>query len=264
MATYGDDLAKTMWSDLCNLADVSAKVYDEEQLPKFKKSKPSSEEDQDQRVSHLCHRKHRTSLKKPVTRERTLPPWSSSVDFFRDYKIAVDSKSPLNPSGTDKSKKAKLEPSFSWIGKETPNSLLEMMANLNGEAYDPRLIFERGLTKTDVEPGQSRLSMPFNLLIRNDYLTPVELSILEADINNGKKTGVGAILVDQMSEKYGVMLKRWEQKNGWKYTLTCGWNDVVEANGFEEEDYISIWSFRWRGVLSFALVSAPSPDNGTE
>ncbi|VVA90135.1 unnamed protein product [Arabis nemorensis] len=103
--------------------------------------------------------------------------------------------------------------------------------------------------------------MPFNHLIRNDFLTPVESQIIEEDIKNDNKTGVGAILVDQMSKKYGVMLKRWEMKKetgrgSWNYSLTCGWNDVVKANGLKANDYVSVWSFRCRGVLCFALVPA--------
>ncbi|CAA7033240.1 unnamed protein product [Microthlaspi erraticum] len=103
-----------------------------------------------------------------------------------------------------------------------------------------KLIFQRKLFKTDVTPGESRLSMPFNELICKDFLTPSELR----------------------NVKYGVMLKRWEMKkdsgNGsWNYALTCGWNDVVTANGLKQNDNISIWCFRWGGLLCFALVTPP-------
>ncbi|CAG7891048.1 unnamed protein product, partial [Brassica rapa] len=40
----------------------------------------------------------------------------------------------------------------------------------------------------------------------------------------------------------------------WNYALVCGWNDVVKANGLKDGDNISLWSFRCRGVLCFALV----------
>ncbi|KFK34791.1 hypothetical protein AALP_AA5G193700 [Arabis alpina] len=155
-----------------------------------------------------------------------------------------------------KSKKAKVV-HFTWKGKETPKWLVQLMETMKGA--DLKLIFERTLYKTDVNPGESRLSMPSNHLIRSDFLTPVETRIIEEDIDNDNKTGVGAVLVDHMSRKYGVMLKRWEMKKdtgrgSWNYSLTCGWNDVVKANGLQENDYVSVWSFRWRGVLSFALV----------
>ncbi|VVB06748.1 unnamed protein product [Arabis nemorensis] len=159
------------------------------------------------------------------------------------------------------SKKAKVDLSFTWKGKETPKWLVQLMENMNGT--DLKLIFERDLYQTDVNPGESRLSMPFNHLIHSDFLTPVESRIIEEDINNDNKTGVGAILVDQMCKKYGVMFKRWEMKKdtgrgSWNYSLTCGWNDVVKANGLKENDYVSVWSFRWRQVLCFALVPKSS------
>ncbi|VVA90139.1 unnamed protein product [Arabis nemorensis] len=251
MTTYGDDLAKSMWSNLWNLADASAMLYDEKQLAK------SSEKVKDK---SLYTRKSRTKLKKPATRgTKLLLQWPSSTAFFKN---AADSKAKALNTRRSCKRRAVQE-------KETPKWLFQVMEKLKGEAYEPRLIFERTLTKTDVDPGQSRLSMPFNLLIRNDFLTQVELRIIEKDIKNDNKTGVGAILVDQMCKKYGVMLKRWEMKKetgrgSWNYSLICGWNDVVKANGLEEGDYINVWSFRWRGVLSFALVPALSPDNGTK
>ncbi|VVA99373.1 unnamed protein product [Arabis nemorensis] len=161
---------------------------------------------------------------------------------------------------SDRFKKAKVE-AFSWIGRETPEWLTQLMRYINGA--DLRLIFERSLFKTDVNPKESRLSMPFNELIKKDFLTPVELRIIEEDINNDKKMGVGAILFDQEKVKWGVMLKRWEMKkdsgNGsWNYALTCGWNDIVKANGLKLKDRISIWSFRWGRLLCFALVTPPS------
>ncbi|CAH2070879.1 unnamed protein product [Thlaspi arvense] len=114
-----------------------------------------------------------------------------------------------------------------------------------GERSDLRLIFQRTLYMTDVNPGESRLSMPFNELINKDFLTPVELRVMVEDINNVKKMGIGAILVDPRNVKWGVMLKRWEMKResgkgSWTYALTCGWNDIVKGNRLKEGDSISI------------------------
>ncbi|XP_024010305.1 B3 domain-containing protein At3g25182 [Eutrema salsugineum] len=223
---------------------------------------------------------------------------SSSSSFFGDYKIAARSSSKMmdmrnsrNPNSQSslsscltenkphkrratqdikpigKSKKAKVA-TFSWIGRETPEWLTLLMKDTNetvvkwGERTDLRLIFERTLFKTDVNPGESRLSMPFNELIQKDFLTPVEFGIIEEDINSDKKMGIGAILIDQQNVKWGVMLKRWEMKKdsgrgSWNYALTCGWNEIVKANGLKQGDDISIWSFRWGGLLCFALVTPP-------
>ncbi|CAA7025098.1 unnamed protein product [Microthlaspi erraticum] len=164
-----------------------------------------------------------------------------------------------------KSKKPKVDDAYSWIGKKTPESLIQLMRDTSesvtkwGARSGLKLIFQRKLFKTDVNPSESRLSMPYNELICKDFLTLAELRIIREDINNPKiKRGVGAILVDEKNVKHGVMLKRWETKNGsWNYALTCGWNDVVEANGLKLDDNISIWCFRWGGLLCFALVTRP-------
>ncbi|EFH59824.1 hypothetical protein ARALYDRAFT_480001, partial [Arabidopsis lyrata subsp. lyrata] len=207
----------------------------------------------------------------------------SSLVLF-DYKMAesekTETKDPLNPLSLGLSentsrkrravkerkrtggfKKAKVAP-FPRTARETPEWLVKVMSDMK-EAKDAKLIFEKTLFVTDVNPTQNRLSMPFNNLLRNDFLTSVESRIIDKDINNDKKIGVGAILVDQRSEKWGVMLKRWEMKKesgkgSWNYNLICGWNDIVEANGLKDGDNISLWSFRCCGILCFAMEQSSS------
>ncbi|KAG7656133.1 hypothetical protein ISN44_As01g031410 [Arabidopsis suecica] len=95
-----------------------------------------------------------------------------------------------------------------------------------------------------VNPVQSRLLMPFNTLIRNDFLTPVESRIL---LEEDDTEGVGATLVDPWEVKWGVFLKKRKMKKdsgkgSLNYAIICGWNDIVEANVLEKVDDISIWS----------------------
>ncbi|XP_010514019.1 PREDICTED: B3 domain-containing protein At5g24050-like [Camelina sativa] len=158
-------------------------------------------------------------------------------------------------------KKAKVFPLSPTAG-DMPEWLVKVMRDMNG-ARDAKLIFEKTLFVTDVNPTQNSLSMPYNNLHRNDFLTPVESRIIDEDINHNKKIGVGAILVDQWSKKWGVMLKRWEMKKdsgkgSWNYNLICGWKDIVEANGLKEGDKISLWSFRCCGLLCFAMEQSSS------
>lgn len=179
------------------------------------------------------------------------------------------------PSTGGKSKKVRVPP-FSWKERATPEwlvSLLEAMVATRGYLVTegPRLIFEKKLTSTDVDPAQSRLLMPFNSLVRNDFLNPVELRIVAQEdekriaAQEDEKNGVGAMLVDQQKKMWGLILKRREmvkvEKNGTlNYALICGWNDVVQSNGLKEDDDISVWYFRWRECLCFALVLPPPPD----
>ncbi|CAH2034827.1 unnamed protein product [Thlaspi arvense] len=177
-----------------------------------------------------------------------------------------------NISRARKAKKP-MVPSFSWIGRAIPECLIPMMESMkktrrtkviegNEVTEGPRLIFEKKLTKTDVKPQQSRLLMPFKTLIRNDFLTPVESSIVAEEDDN--EEGLGAILVNQQNVKWGLILMRrlMEKKSGrgtLNYALICGWNEIVESNGLKTDDDISIWYFRLRGILCFALVLPPPP-----
>lgn len=191
----------------------------------------------------------------------------------------IDPPSPTLTEKTSRKRRASQErkcttkrarvPPFSWKGRATPEwlvSSLEAMEATRGDLVTegPWLIFEKKLTGTDVHPAQSRLLMPFNSLIRNDFLTPVEMGVVaEEDL----KKGVGAVLVDQQKKKWGLILMRREMKkcsgNGTSnYALICGWNDVIQGNGLKEDDDISVWYFRWRERLCFALVLPPPPDMG--
>ncbi|XP_024016187.1 B3 domain-containing protein At3g25182-like [Eutrema salsugineum] len=283
--------------NFCNLVDAAVLFYEEEQQRKGKSkcnsTEKQEEEESDKRFFHLFPRKSRTSVKRFVSKRNpqqnpNVPSSSSSSSLLADS-ATEDTRNPNSQSSlsscltesktrkrravqeskrsTGKTKKAKVD-TFSWEGRETPEWLTQFMKDTNetvvkwGERTDLSLIFERTLFKTDVNPAECRLSMPFNELIRKDFLTPVESRIIEEDINNVKKIGIGAILVDQRNVKWGVMLKRWEMKKdsgkgSWNYALTCGWNEIVKANGLEQGHDISIWSFRWGGLLCFALVTPP-------
>ncbi|CDY47226.1 BnaC09g14750D [Brassica napus] len=290
MNTYYSDLTET-WSNFSLLVDTAALLYEQEHMPtcytEKKKTVSRKEEDEQRmkRIFDLFRREPRSSVKKPLQNPNGAST-SSSSQLFDLNKIPSDTKTlktnPQNPSSLSSSsscltennntssrkrravlegkqrcfKKAKVSPLFTWEGKDTPDWMIQLMRNTKGAA-DPMLIFEKTLFETDVKPSQSRLSIPFHKLIRNDFLTPAESRIIEEDISNREKMGLGAVLVDQGIKKWGVFLKRWEMNGSWNYALVCGWNDVVKANGLKDGDSISLWSFRCRGVLCFALVPLP-------
>ncbi|KAL0693711.1 hypothetical protein Bca4012_060891 [Brassica carinata] len=298
MNTYYGDLTKkwSNFSLLVDTAALLHE-QDHKQTSFFSEKKRKDEDEQRmERIFHLFRRKPRSSLKKPLYRRNPLQNpngASTSSQLFDLNKIPSDTetehqqaadtetKNPPNPSSRSSSsscltenndtsrkrraaqegkrgfKKAKVSPLFTWAGKDTPDWMVQLMRSTKG-AQDPMLIFEKTLFETDVKPSQSRLSIPFYKLIRNDFLTPAESRIIEEDIGNREKTGLGAVLVDQGTKKWGVFLKRWEMNGSWNYALVCGWNDVVKANGLKDGDTISLWSFRCRGVLCFALVPFPT------
>ncbi|CAH8360598.1 unnamed protein product [Eruca vesicaria subsp. sativa] len=255
---YYSDLTET-WSNFSLLVDKAVLLY--------------QQEDEQRIFDHFPRRPRSSSFKKPLQNLNG----ASTSPLFDLNKIPSEKTNPQNPSSLSSSssscltenntsrkrravqepmrsfKKPKVSPLFTYEGKDTPYWVVQLMRSTKG-AQDPILIFEKTLFETDVKPSQSRLSIPFHKLIRHDFLTPVESRIIEEDINNNEKMGVGAVLVDQGTKKWGVFLKRWEMNGSWNYALVCGWNDVVKANGMKGGDSISLWSFRCRGVLCFALV----------
>ncbi|CAH8388179.1 unnamed protein product [Eruca vesicaria subsp. sativa] len=283
MMYYGD-LTET-WSNFSLLVDKAVLLYEQQRKRTTEKKTVSWKQEDEQRIFFHFPRKPRSSsVKKPLQNLIIGASTSSSSLLFDLNKIPTEKTNPQNPSSSLSSsssscltennntsrkrralqegkkrsfKKPKVSPLFSsWEGKDTPDWIVQLMRSMKG-AQDPMLIFEKTLFETDVKPSQSRLSIPFQKLVRNDFLTPVETRIIEEDINNNEKMGVGAVLVDQGSRKWGVFLKRWEMNGSWNYALVCGWNDVVKANGLKDGDSISLWSFRCRGVLCFALVPLP-------
>ncbi|XP_010412674.1 PREDICTED: putative B3 domain-containing protein At3g49610 [Camelina sativa] len=136
--------------------------------------------------------------------------------------------------------------------RETPEWLLDVMREMRGAEGPIRLIYKKPLTPSDVEPGKSRLLIPFQQLIRNDFLTHAESQAIW--------NGLGTILVNQRSEQWDLRIKIWvmkKKKDSLKgtlnYILNRGWNDVVKGNRLKAGDKLRLWTFRCRGVLCFAL-----------
>ncbi|XP_010436180.2 PREDICTED: B3 domain-containing protein At5g38490-like [Camelina sativa] len=144
---------------------------------------------------------------------------------------------------------------------DAPEWIFQVMSRMRADAANPLLIFERGLTPTDVSSTQCRLLIPCQQLIRNDFLTPRESRAMNKEeyIENEDDTiGVGTILVNQRCEKWGLRFKLWpmEKETGHgtlNYALNWAWNDVVKGNNLKAGDKISLWTFRCRGVVCFAL-----------
>ncbi|XP_010473212.1 PREDICTED: B3 domain-containing protein At5g38500-like [Camelina sativa] len=151
-----------------------------------------------------------------------------------------------------KFKKSKVVSFPTRTDTEAPEWIFQVMRRMRADSANPLLIFERCLTTTDVKSSQSRLLMPFQQLIRTEFLTPGESRAIDETI------GVGTILVNQRCEKWGLRFKLWpmEKETGHgtlNYALNWGWNDVVKGNNLKADDKISLWTFRCRGVLCFAL-----------
>ncbi|CAD5333395.1 unnamed protein product [Arabidopsis thaliana] len=179
-----------------------------------------------------------------------------------------------------KVKKLKVSP-LPRLSTETPEWVFQAMGHMNADAETPKLIFERTLFKSDVNSNLSRLLIPFEKLIRNDFLTPEECRAMQEDKDKDDEDigvgtilvcqakqededkddeyiGAGTILVNQRFKMWGLRFKIWgmEKDSGHgtlNYILNWDWNDVVKGNSLKAGDNIGLWTFRCRGVLCFAL-----------
>ncbi|VVA90138.1 unnamed protein product [Arabis nemorensis] len=145
--------------------------------------------------------------------------------------------------------------------KTPPKWIIRVMKDMKIlDDDDPKLIIEKALDLNDFDPLQNRLSIPFESLITKDFLNCDESRIIgDEGINNDGKIGVGAILVDQRTEQWNVVLKKCVVNNDSagtsleSYVLGGEWSNIVKANGLRDDDNIGLWCFRGSGILFLAL-----------
>ncbi|CAL9224365.1 unnamed protein product [Arabidopsis halleri] len=266
-------------------SDDEPLVCDEEQRAKKGKSKIVCDEDYDDESENRLFEKNVKRFLRENFDNLNGASTSSSLLNLHCLEPSTETKDPPNPSYQSSSpsscltentsrkrrvvqqrkskggfKKAKVV-LYPCAARETPEWVFQVMRYMNADAENPRLIFERTLFNSDVNSNLSRLLIPFQKLIRNDFLTPSECRALERDEDNEdeENIGVGTILVNQRFKMWGLRFKIWvmEKKDSGhgtlNYTLNWGWNDVVKGNNLKAGDKISLWTFRCRGVLCFAL-----------
>ncbi|EOA18466.1 hypothetical protein CARUB_v10007012mg, partial [Capsella rubella] len=273
---------ENMWSKLLELADVASKVYDEEQRKKKGKSKIVYEEEEEEgyydrypqetyenlngastsssSLHHLRCIETCSSLRYNRAETENPPPNLSSQSSLSPMESTSRKRPAVVPqerSSNGKFKKTNVT-SMPRVARETPEWVFEVMREM-GVAGNPMLVFEKSLSQSDVNTNQSRLLMPFSMLTRNDFLTEAECQAIEREDIEEENIGVGTLLVNKKCEKWGLRFKIWvmekpDSRNGtFNYTLNWGWNDVVKGNHLRAGHEISLWSFRCRGVLCFAL-----------
>lgn len=136
-----------------------------------------------------------------------------------------------------------------------PPKWLMMVMMKEKNAHDPKLIIKKKLHASDLSKTQSRLSMPINQLLSSDFLTDEETTILhepapepgKSTRKEGSKKGVSVVLVDPLSKRHEVELRRWKMGENWNYVVVGGWNNVIDRNEFKVDDVTVIWSFRYGG-----------------
>ncbi|ESQ52998.1 hypothetical protein EUTSA_v10017938mg, partial [Eutrema salsugineum] len=124
----------------------------------------------------------------------------------------------------------------------------------------------RTLTKTDVDKGQSHLSIPMSSLLTHDFLTSDEKEETQNRIKGDREGGLSEQVIDPRLKVLELKLRRTDMKKKKKtkkgrtgktsslYCLAYQWNDVIKENTLRQGDMLHLWSFRSQQRLCLALV----------
>ncbi|CAA7055828.1 unnamed protein product [Microthlaspi erraticum] len=148
--------------------------------------------------------------------------------------------------------------------EELPERFKNKIMEMRGT--EERLIFKRKLTKSDVDKGASRLSIPMSELLSHSFLTSDEKEKAENLVKEGREgRGLTVQVIDprlrvwELKLRRVVMEKRETNKGkrgnpSSSYWLGYKWNYVVKTNSLREGNDFQLWSFRSQQKLCLALV----------
>ncbi|KFK31176.1 hypothetical protein AALP_AA6G078800 [Arabis alpina] len=145
--------------------------------------------------------------------------------------------------------------------RETPEWLVSLMREENG--FDPKFIYEKELTQTDIAKQQNRLLIPMSKIQDTDFLNADERRKIMEHNHKHRETGVGVTFVGPNRQKCELDLRIWDMRSTSNYVLVSGWYNATVSNGLVLNQTIRLWSFHTRGKLFFALappVQAPAQD----
>ncbi|RDY09692.1 B3 domain-containing protein, partial [Mucuna pruriens] len=136
---------------------------------------------------------------------------------------------------------------------DLPVEFKNRIIELNG--YDIKFLMHKTLFRSDLDPNNSRLSMPINEIMC-DFLTGDEIAKLdERKITEGRRRpliGMEVTVLDPCLREFALLLKKWNMRTN-TYNLIKSWNDIVSVNRFEKDQELQIWSFRVQSKLYFLL-----------
>ncbi|KAF8077433.1 hypothetical protein N665_1036s0008 [Sinapis alba] len=137
-----------------------------------------------------------------------------------------------------------------------PEWLVNVMMREEINGYEPKLILEKTMYKSDIDKVQSRLSLPSNQIVTSDFLSEEESRVIyEQSVLKNRTEGLSVVMVDPLLKKHDVDLRKWKMGGSWNYVFVDGWNQVVSTNTFRVGNVYHVWSFRsGGGKLCFALV----------
>ncbi|XVF10052.1 hypothetical protein REPUB_Repub07fG0150400 [Reevesia pubescens] len=131
--------------------------------------------------------------------------------------------------------------------KDLPENFKEHIINKLGGS-DLLLVIQKPLFYSDINPGASRLSIPFSQIQTHEFLNKKEAENLK------EKKGMKVSLLDPSLKKTKPTFNRWNMGKSQMYVLNKTWNGVAKTNQLKIDDVVQLWSFRVNSSLCFALV----------
>ncbi|CAG7874883.1 unnamed protein product [Brassica rapa] len=125
----------------------------------------------------------------------------------------------------------------------TPEWLVNLMITEKG--VDAKLVIDKMIQTSDVNPNQGRLLIPFNQIVEMDFLNEAELHLIdEHQRDNSSNKGVAVIVVASDGGKWNAKLRRWNMTCP-NYALCSGWNHVVRGAKLNDKvrESFRLWSF---------------------
>ncbi|KAK6233720.1 hypothetical protein QUC31_006126 [Theobroma cacao] len=142
---------------------------------------------------------------------------------------------------------------LSALGLEPPPDMPQVfkdrIENLGGT--DIKLVIQKFIKPTDLNPGHNRLSMTLKQ-VRNKFLSEAE----EEKLKNNR--GMDVILIEPCLEVSKVHLTKWLIGGSFAYVFKTQWNQIVKNNAdtLKPDAVVQIWSFRVgpESQLGFAII----------
>ncbi|KAL4307855.1 hypothetical protein AHAS_Ahas16G0320000 [Arachis hypogaea] len=131
---------------------------------------------------------------------------------------------------------------------ELPEIFKVIIASLKG--VDVTFVMQRKLTKTDLEPNNSRLAMPEKQINEEcKFLAHKDAAImraLEARDGKGRLIGMKVGLIEPSGEVChdDQVLKKWNMTSASTYNLaSSSWCDIARRNHLKKDHLLNIWCF---------------------
>ncbi|XP_017984345.1 PREDICTED: uncharacterized protein LOC108663635 [Theobroma cacao] len=132
---------------------------------------------------------------------------------------------------------------------DMPQAFKNRIENLGGT--DIKLVTQKFIKPTDLNPGHNRLSMTLKQ-VRSKFLSEAE----DEKLKNNQ--GMDVILVEPCLEVSRVHLTKWLIGGSFAYVFKTQWNQIVRNNAdtLKPEAVVQIWSFRVgpESQLGFAMI----------